>query len=112
MTTRTWIGEHAGDPNSWDQLLNWSGGLIPIAGDDVIIGVATSEPILSADTVLLSSVTINAGANLIVGTFTLNALTVSNAGSITGSGTSSDGLHLDSGGHCHVNFCQATLAHR
>ena len=47
----------------------------------------------------LASLTINTGANLTAGAFTLNAVTVSNSGTINGTGTgASDAVHLGLGG--------------
>lgn len=85
MATKTWLGGHLGDPNSWNETLNWTGGL-PAVGDDVIINLVANEPILDSDTVSLASLTINTGANLTLGTFTLSAVTVSNSGTISGTG--------------------------
>jgi hypothetical protein len=98
MATKTWLGGNPGNPNSWSDTLNWTGGL-PGDGDDAIIAVAPNEPVLDADTVSLASLTINTGANLTVGAFTLNAVTVSNSGTINGTSTGpSDAVHLGLGG--------------
>jgi hypothetical protein len=83
MATRTWIGGHAGDPNNWDDPLNWSGG-VPVAGNDVVISAGANGPVLDADTVSLKSVTLQAGASLTVGSFALNVahgITLSGVGS-------------------------------
>jgi hypothetical protein len=84
MATKTWVGGNAGDPNSWNETLNWSGGT-PVNGDDIVINFVANEPVLNVSTAALKSVTINASASLTVGTFTLNA-TGSGGLSLAGSG--------------------------
>jgi hypothetical protein len=97
MATKTWLGGHAGDPNSWSDTANWTGGL-PIAGDDVIINFVTSQPqpILDVSTAGLKSLTINSGASLTVGTFTVN-ITGSGGINLVGSITVAGGSINDTG---------------
>jgi hypothetical protein len=71
MATKTWLGGHTGDPNSWSDTANWTGGL-PVAGDAVVISLVANQPTLDVTTASLRSVTINAGATLAVGAFALN----------------------------------------
>ncbi len=42
--TRTWISDTDGD---WDDPSNWSGGIVPVAGDHVVIDRGTAEPVVT-----------------------------------------------------------------
>jgi hypothetical protein len=61
QATRTWLPTTGG---SWTTTTNWSGGAIPVAGDNVIISSAQSAAITNVPTISLLNVTISANCNL------------------------------------------------
>ena len=86
MAVKTWTG--AGANENWNTALNWSGGTIPIAGDDIVFdGVAPNGN---------KNCTLNVGFNALsanftgyTGTFTFGASFTITSGTITlGSGSS------------------------
>ena len=47
LSTITWVG--AGDGANWSDRLNWAGGNLPGAGDDVVINLG-SKPTITFNT--------------------------------------------------------------
>jgi hypothetical protein len=79
----TWNGSHAG-VQSFNDRLNWVGGVAPIDDDAVVIAAVANEPITDAPTANLASLTVNTGAELTVGNFIFVAQSTINDGTITG----------------------------
>ena len=104
VATITWIGGHTG-PNSWNNPLNWVGGIVPADGDDVVIDPAADEPSLNQTTNSLSSATVNAGASLTQTGFAFIARVVTNVGTIIGTDAIGDavGLNMFSAGGTATN---------
>ena len=99
MAIITWIGGHAGAPNSWEDRFNWTGGTgtipaTPADGDDVVVAHAANEPSITTSTASLNSLTVNPGANLAIGAFTFIAQTVTNAGTITTNSSGASGVQM------------------
>ncbi|MDD5089940.1 MAG: hypothetical protein PHQ23_03395, partial [Candidatus Wallbacteria bacterium] len=63
----TWTGAVSTD---WNDIGNWSSGIVPTASDEVIIAATVNQPALVADTVV-GSLQVNAGATLDTGAFDL-----------------------------------------
>src|SRR5215472_15469678 len=83
MATLTWlgVGGATGNPTSgsWNTPGNWSGGFVPVAGDDVVFAAAgSSGPYSVFDNVTNSpdfgSVTLSNGVTLTVGNNILSVL--------------------------------------
>jgi fibronectin-binding autotransporter adhesin len=84
----SWIGTGAG-PNSWNTATNWQGGLIPgVAGDSATFGTSagtTNQSVAVDGQEHLGSLTFN------------NTSATSSAGNYTFTGTSPNGIYMDSG---------------
>ena len=93
-----WTGE--GDGTTWEDTLNWSGGSLPVAADDVVIdgsgtiSVSTSQTINSLDT--------NHHIEIIGGTLSLGAnsqfndgITIDDNGIVNGTLSSTSAVTLD-----------------
>ena len=66
----------------WDVPATWSGGVVPTASDQVIIGPSTTVTIRSSDTVINNnSVVVNQGTLIVRGSLTANSALVVIAGS-------------------------------
>lgn len=86
MAVKTWTG--AGANNNWNTALNWSGGTIPVTGDDIIFDGAF--PITGNKNCLLNVNfnALNVNFTGYTGTFTFGASLTTTSGTITlGSGT-------------------------
>jgi len=90
----SWTGTTSAD---WSDHTNWAGGLVPVDGDDVTIGILTNPPVLSTNSANLNSLTIAAATSLTVGAHTLNVtgtgINLSNSGAtitVATGGTVSD----------------------
>jgi N-acetylneuraminic acid mutarotase len=83
-----WIG---GVSTDWGNAANWSGGLIPTAGTDVVIPAASNQPVISSSTTAIcNNLTINSGASLTInpgGQATIGVLYNSGTGTLTNNGT-------------------------
>jgi len=66
----TWQGGYVGDPDDWNTADNWDTGIVPGAGNHVIIpdigvpGTAHYPVIFNGETAVCNNLTINAGTNL------------------------------------------------
>lgn len=86
MAVKTWTG--AGANNNWNTALNWSGGTIPVTGDDIIFDGAF--PATGNKNCLLNVLFNGLNINFTgyTGTFTFGASLTTTSGTITlGSGT-------------------------
>ena len=89
MATKTWTG--AGANELWNTAANWSGGTIPVAGDDIVFdGVAangkkncTLNVSFSALSVTFTAGYSNTGVSPFNGTFTFGASLTIGAGGLT-----------------------------
>jgi hypothetical protein len=87
MATDTWLG----NTNNWLTPGNWSLNAVPGAGDDVVIGSAGNQPILTGTTVAVNSITVNGSDTLQLtnaGIDVANGVTLSGSGGLGGLGTS------------------------
>lgn len=67
---KVWTGNVNSD---WDNPLNWSPGMVPVAGDEVVIPLRDNEPILDVQTAMLRSITLKENASMeVVGAGKLN----------------------------------------
>jgi len=89
-----WISDAGGD---WNDAANWSTGIVPIATDDVFIGITSSPVTISAGTVIIQSLISNTALTLSGGTLTLNG-----DSQINGAFTFSGGM-LDGTGNVTLN---------
>ncbi len=81
---KEWLGS-AG--TGWNTPGNWSGGSIPVAGQDVVIRNVLNQPVLDiATTPALTSLTIDSGSTLSLNGNTLQATTFENQGTLKVSG--------------------------
>ena len=77
----TWTG---GTSTAWSTTTNWSSGVAPAAGVDVIIANGTNQPTLSANT-QVNAILLNSGATLSLSTRTFSvSADISNCGTIQG----------------------------
>ena len=101
MATRTWVGGSAGHLTDWSWSGNWSGGVAPGSGDDVVIPTVAAgvAPILSASTTVNSiNITGTTSLRILSGT-TLTVTTtidLASSGGILGAGVI-DGLIVKTG---------------
>ena len=91
--TVTYSGASGGD---WNTPSNWDGGVIPQAGDDVVLSRESCVVTLSASTPRLSSLTVSSGTTLVVSNWTTkveaDAIAVNNMGTIKTTGFLYDGM--------------------
>ncbi len=87
---------------NWNNSAHWTGGLTPIAGDDVVISGSGTCTIPSGSTVLVNNITINASRTLSVN----NAAALNFSGTLTVNGT----LTLQTNGSSNVNGGDITIA--
>ncbi|MFP5041802.1 autotransporter-associated beta strand repeat-containing protein [Parasediminibacterium sp. JCM 36343] len=86
VTAITWTGTTS---TAWNVGSNWCSGSVPSSGADVIIANTSNQPVLAASTTV-GSITLNTGATLTIGSYTLTISgAVSGSGTFTGSATSS-----------------------
>ena len=78
--TRTWAG---GTSSDWNDPANWSPAMVPNGLDDVVIGPATFEPVLTANSTASTVTVSGTGASLAINGF---QLTVSNGFTVTSNG--------------------------
>jgi len=91
--TLTWKG---GTSTNWNTPSNWDLGVVPIAGDNVIIANAANQPVLTS-TVSVGNLTINNGSSLTLGGYNLTvSTTFLNNGNVTLEGNESLTLTMDS----------------
>ncbi len=82
LSQNTWQGGHAQGPTDWFVKQNWSLNTVPVAGDIVVIPSGRSAyPVLTAAGAVCNNLTVQAGATLAMGNFTLN---VANNATISG----------------------------
>ena len=92
ITPGTWLGGTA----DWNTGSNWYGGTVPTSATNVIIPLATKQPVISGPlTAVCNNITINSGASLTInagGALTVNG-NLSNSGALTilSSATDSNG---------------------
>ena len=91
--TVTYSGASGGD---WNTAANWDGGVIPQAGDDVVLSKESCVVTLSASTPRLSSLTVSSGTTLIVSNWMTkveaDVIAVSKKGTIKAAGFLYDGM--------------------
>jgi phage baseplate assembly protein gpV len=99
VPTAVWTG--AGDGGTWHSPANWSGGVVPGAGDDVLIDVAgnstitfsassgsrTVKSLTSAETLLVSGGTLSLAGTSRLNTVSLSGGTIGGAGAVTVAGS-------------------------
>lgn len=98
-SAKFWTGTTSTD---WNIAGNWCGG-IPTASDDVIIPIATNQPVISAAGAICKNITINHGASLTInsdgltvkGDWTTNGTYRSNAGTVIFDGASAQSQNGD-----------------
>jgi hypothetical protein len=104
--TVTWNG--GGDGVSWSQGANWSGNLVPTAGDDVVISGAGGQVTLDGGNVMVrslqcdrglsitnGSLALTSGASLVKGTFKMRAGTLLSAAGPATTVTCSSAVNID-----------------
>ncbi len=91
--TVTYSGASGGD---WNTASNWDGGVIPQAGDDVVLSRESCVVTLSASTPRLSSLTVSSGTTLVISNWMTkveaDAIAVNNKGTIKATGFLYDGM--------------------
>ena len=77
---------------SWDVNTNWSSSAVPLAGEDVTIGTATTGfyPVLTSSKTVGGTLSVNSGTTITIGsnTLTVTGGILSNTGTLIGSPTS------------------------
>src|SRR5664280_1270278 len=73
--TKTWALSGAG---AWNVGANWSGGTVPLAGDDVIINLTAAGIISNVPTISLNSVSIGGTANVTFTSAAGSTITINN----------------------------------
>ena len=85
-TLRVWTGAVGATGTDWNTAANWLGGVVPVAGDDVTIGLTqiliTSPTFPSGSSISLSSITFGALLPSLFGPITLTV-----NGNMTATGT-------------------------
>ncbi len=82
LSTVSWT---SGSSGSWNTAADWSGGVVPAAGDDVVINQTPGVQVNLAGSAAVNSLTVTSGTlNLSGGTLSVaNGVTVGSSGSIT-----------------------------
>ncbi len=109
--TKTWNGSIS---TEWGNAGNWSSSTLPVAGDAVTIGSGGNQPVISYETVTITSLTISSGATLSItgGSILVSGGTISVSGTIAQSGgtfLSTINLTLSSG--ASINMSATGLMH-
>ena len=116
LDAEVWVG--FGDDGDWENTNNWEDGAVPTSSDNVVISVASSYPVITADAAINhlelesgTSLTVNSGASLAIfgnvinyGTYTVNRNTTGDEGySIIGSPVSETILDGIGASHLYAN---------
>jgi len=109
MATRTWIGGTGGSTTDWNQATNWSEGSIPVTNDDVYF---PSTKLYNLDTTLgqsavdLSSLTVERGSNVQIGTLSTSGIPTYMELGLNGSGSKK--FEYNGTGSCYFDLDDAT----